>query len=90
MYTSKYQKILVVLLSLSWGFVFLDRQAITYIMPMMVEEFGMNMAQVGSITMWCSLAFAFSGIIFGVIADRTGYRKRLLIPFLILGAVFSV
>jgi len=89
MYSSKYQKTLVILLSLSWGFVFLDRQAITYIMPMLVEEFGMNMAEVGSITMWCSLAFAFSGIIFGVIADRTGYRKRILIPFLFLGAIFS-
>ncbi|NLM20312.1 MAG: MFS transporter [Peptococcaceae bacterium] len=89
MYSSKYQRTLVILFCLSWGFVFLDRQAITFVFPMLVEEFQMSMAEVGSITMWCSLAFAISGIIFGVAADRTGYRKRLLIPFLILGALFS-
>lgn len=89
MMSKNYQKVLIILFALSWGLVFLDRQAISYVFPILMKEFNLNNAQVGSITMWSAIAFAVVGFSVAIVADRVGYRKKFLIPFLICGALAS-
>lgn len=80
---------LVILFALTWGFLFLDRITITFLFPILTKEFGLNNAQVGLISMATSLGYALFSILFSIIADRSGYRKKWLVPFLIIAAIIS-
>lgn len=85
----RYQAILIGLLALTWGFVFLDRVVITYLFPILTQEFGFNNAQVGLINMVTSLGYIGFSIFFCIFADRSGFRKKWLVPLVLLAAVFS-
>jgi predicted MFS family arabinose efflux permease len=81
----------ILLLGLTIGFVFMDRQAIAYLFPTLVNVFGLTNAQVGQIGMYQTLGFAIFAVVFSVISDKLGSRsrKRWLIPLLIVTSIFS-
>ena len=74
-----YQIALTALLSLNFGFVLFDRNATNFLMPYIQPELGLNNTQVGLLSSGLSLTWALAAFGIGVLSDRTGSRKRLLI-----------
>jgi predicted MFS family arabinose efflux permease len=74
-----YQIMLVVLLSIHFGIVFFDRQALNFLMPAVKPELGLNNTQVGLLAGLFSFTWALAALGIGYVSDRTGSRKGLLI-----------
>lgn len=55
----------------------------------MVGDLELTTGQVGQINMWQTIGFAISEYIIGMISDKTGKRKPLLIAAILATAVFS-
>ena len=70
---------LVTLLSVNFGIVFFDRNALNFLMPFVQPELGLSNTQVGILASALSLTWACAAFGIGFISDRTGSRKGLLI-----------
>jgi len=77
--STAYQVMLVTLLSINFGIVFFDRNALNFLMPFVQPELGLSNTQVGILASALSLTWACAAFGIGVISDRTGSRKGLLI-----------
>ncbi|MBN2320430.1 MAG: MFS transporter [Acidobacteria bacterium] len=84
-----YRNSLGILFALTWGFVILDRQAITFVFTILKDTFNLNNAQAGDIVMVTGLGFVFSSLFITPLADRSGLKKVWLVPAIILAGVFS-
>lgn len=71
-----YERKLVLLFALGWGFLFLDRLCISYLMPTLMPALELNNAQVGYIGSITTVCFAISSAVVGALSDRSGYRKN--------------
>jgi len=78
-----YENGLLLMLGVTFGIVFIDRNALTTLMPFIRGEFGLTNTQVGILAAGLSVTWAISGYLVGVVSDKVGKRK----PFLI-AAVF--
>jgi len=74
-----YEALLIGLLSLNFGILFFDRNALNFLMPFVQPDLGLSNTQVGLIASVFSLAWAIAGLLVGSISDRTGKRKPILI-----------
>lgn len=74
-----YQVLLVGLLSLNFGILFFDRNALNFLMPFVKPDLGLSNTQVGLTASALSLTWALSGIVFGALSDRSGRRKAYLL-----------
>ena len=77
--TSGYQTRLIILLTLSFGIVFLDRNAFSYLAPFIAKELQFNNTQIGLLTSALSFTWALSAYLIGRLSDSTGKRKSLLL-----------
>ncbi len=85
-----YETMLMVLLSLNFGIVFFDRNAISYLSPFIQPDLHLTNEQVGLFASGLSFAWSISGFVIGSIADRAGHRKSFLIVTVILFSLCSV
>jgi len=74
-----YQVLLVGLLSLNFGIVFFDRNALNFLMPFVQPDLGLSNTQVGLLASALSLTWSFAAFGVGRLSDATGNRKLLLI-----------
>ena len=74
-----YQVVLTSLLSLNFGIVLFDRNALGFLMPFIQPELGLSNTQVGMLVSALSLTWALAAFGIGVISDRFGSRKQLLV-----------
>lgn len=74
-----YQVCLVALLSLNFGILFFDRNALNFVMPFVKPDLGLTNTQVGLTASALSFAWAVSTLFVGAAADRGGRRKSFLI-----------
>ncbi|MBT0670946.1 MFS transporter [Novosphingobium profundi] len=74
-----YQTWLVLLLSLNFGILFFDRNALNFLMPFVQPDLGLSNTQVGVLSSALSLTWAISGFVVGRISDRLGSRKPVLV-----------
>lgn len=79
-----YENGLLLLLGLTFGFVFFDRNAASYLAPFIAPDLELNNTQIGLLGSALSLTWAISAYVFGAWSDRIGVRK----PFL-LASVLS-
>jgi MFS family permease len=84
-----YQWWLTGLLSLNFGFVLLERNALSFLMPFVQPELGLNNTQVGMLAAGLSLTWALSAFGTGFLTDRIGSRKRMLVAATVLFALCS-
>ncbi len=84
-----YQWQLTGLLSLSFGFVLFDRNALSFLMPFVQPELGLNNTQVGILSGALSLTWALAAFGIGVVADRYGSRKKWLVLCTVVFALCS-
>ncbi len=74
-----YENALVLILGLTFGVVFFDRQAASNLMPFIKPDLKLNDTQVGLIGSALSFTWAISAYGVGWLSDRTGSRKMILI-----------
>lgn len=84
---SSYENRLLFVLSLSFGFVFFDRNAMSFLAPFVAADLSLSNTQIGLLVSALSLTWALSGYLLGARSDRSGRRK----PYLLVAViVFSV
>lgn len=74
-----YQFLLVFLLSLNFGIVFFDRQALNALMPFVQPELQLSDTQIGLLAGGLSFSWAIAAFFVGKLSDSLGKRKLLLI-----------
>lgn len=70
---------IVALLSLNFGIVFFDRNALNFLMPFIQPDIGLNNTQIGLLASALALSWALSGFVSGRLADATGRYKAILV-----------
>ncbi|MGI5892879.1 MAG: MFS transporter [Bacillota bacterium] len=85
-HNKRYELTIVILFFLTWGFVFLDRLSISFLLPVIQPALGINNMQVGILGFVTTGAYAISAIGFGALSDRSGFRKRWLVLFVFITA----
>ena len=75
----RHQAVLVALLSLNFGILFFDRNALGFVMPFVKPDLGLSNTQVGLTSSALSFAWALSALFVGARADRSGRRKAYLV-----------
>jgi MFS family permease len=85
-----YQVLLTSLLSLNFGFVLFDRNALGFLMPFIQPELGLNNTQVGVLAAALSLTWALAAFGIGALSDRLGTRKGLLVVVTLAFSLCSV
>jgi MFS family permease len=83
----RYETRLMAVLCLTFGFVFFDRNAMSYLGPYVQKDLNLSYTQVSSLSSALSFAFALAALGIGYLSDRTGKRKSIL---LITVVVFSL
>jgi MFS family permease len=74
-------------LCLTFGFVFFDRNAMSYLGPFVQKDLNLTYTQISSLSSALSFAFALAALGVGYLSDRTGKRKSIL---LVTVVVFSL
>ena len=74
-----YQILLVALLSLNFGILFFDRNALNFVMPFVKPELGLTNTEVGLTSSALSFAWAIAALFIGARADKSGRRKTYLV-----------
>jgi MFS family permease len=75
----KYETRLIWVLTITFGFVFLDRNAASFLMPFIANDLHFNNSQVGLVASALSFTWAVAAFLGGAYSDRTGNRKTLLL-----------
>jgi MFS family permease len=84
-----YEYRLLAIFFVTWGIVFMDRLAMSFLAPIVMPKLHLNNADIGWIGFATAFFYAISSIVFGFVSDRLGYRKKILLPFLLGTALFS-
>ena len=84
-----YQVALVALLSVNFGILFFDRNALGFLMPFVQPDLHLSNTQVGLLSSALSFTWAFAAFGIGVVSDKTGSRKGLLVATTVLFSVCS-
>ncbi len=74
-----YENALVLILGLTFGVVFFDRQAASNLMLFIKPDLHLNNTEVGLIGSALAVTWAISAFLVGLLSDRTGKRKAILI-----------
>lgn len=84
-----YENVLLGVLFLTFGFVFFDRLALSFLFPFMADELQLSNSHLGMLSSVLALAWAVSGALVGAWSDRRGKRKPLLVIAVILFSLCS-
>ena len=85
-----YENALVVILGVTFGVVFFDRQAASNLMTFIKPDLGMNETEVGAIGSALSATWALSAYLVGLLSDKTGIRKMILIVCVVGFSICSI
>ncbi len=75
----KYETRLIWVLTITFGFVFFDRNATNFLMPFIAADLHFTNGQIGLVASALSFTWAIAGFLGGAYSDRTGNRKGLLL-----------
>jgi ACS family hexuronate transporter-like MFS transporter len=84
-----YENGLLLLLALTWGFVFFDRQALNFLTPFIKPYFHLSNAQVGLLSSGLAGTWALSAYLIGRWSDARGARKPFLLAFTLIFSTCS-
>jgi len=86
----RYEQRLIWVLGITFGFLFFDRNAASFLMPFIAKDLGFSYRQVGLIASALSFSWAVSAFLGGALSDRTGRRKPVLLASAIAFSACSV
>jgi len=75
----RYEQRLIWVLGITFGILFFDRNAASFLMPFIAKDLHFNNQQVGLIASALSFTWAISAFLGGALSDRTGSRKPVLL-----------
>ena len=78
----KYELNVVILLTLGFGLVGLDRWIIAPLFPAMMKDLGLNYQDLGNLIGALGLAWGVFAVVAGGLSDRLG-RRKVLVPAII-------
>jgi len=84
-----YEYRILTIFFITWGIVFMDRLAFSFLAPIVMPKLHLTNTDIGWVGFATSAAFAVSSIVFGFVSDKLGYRKKVLLPFLMGTAIFA-
>ena len=87
---TRYQWLLIGLLSANFGVVFFDRNTISYLGSFIQKDLGLNNAQLGYIAAAFSFSWAIAGLFMGALVDKYGKRKLMLVAATVVFSLASV
>src|SRR5271170_5784344 len=87
---SRYQWLLVALLSANFGVVFFDRNVFSYLTSFIQADLHLSNFQIGNIVSAFSFSWAIAGLGMGGLVDRFGRRKMMLVSATLVFSVASV
>jgi MFS family permease len=87
---SRYQWLLVALLSANFGVVFFDRNVYSYLTSFIQPELKLSNFQIASIVSAFSFSWAIAGFCIGSLVDRFGRRKLMLVVATVAFSLASV
>jgi len=86
----RYENRLIAVLTVMFGFVFFDRNAMTNLSTFVALDLHLNNTQIGMLASGLSFAWAISGVVVGALSDSYGHRKTLLLTAVVIFSVCSV
>jgi MFS transporter, ACS family, hexuronate transporter len=86
----EYQILMVALLSLNFGILFFDRNALNFLMPFVKPDLHLTNTQVGLTASALSFSWAIATLVVGAASDRSGRRKVFLVGATIAFSLCSV
>ena len=86
----KYENVLLVLLGLSFGFAFFDRNSASVLIPYMAKDLALTNTQSALINSVLSIMWALGAYVIARWSDSKGSRKPFLLAFLIIFSACSV
>jgi MFS transporter, ACS family, hexuronate transporter len=87
---SRYQWLLVALLSANFGVVFFDRNVFSYLTSFIQPDLHLSNFQIGNIASAFSFSWAIAGLCVGSLVDRFGHRKPMLVGATVAFSMASV
>jgi len=87
---SRYQWLLVALLSANFGVVFFDRNVFSYLTSFIQPDLHLSNFQIGNIASAFSFSWAIAGLCMGSLVDRFGRRKLMLVSATVAFSMASV
>jgi ACS family hexuronate transporter-like MFS transporter len=87
---SRYQWLLVALLSANFGVVFFDRNVFSYLTSFIQPDLQLSNFQIGNIASAFSFSWAIAGLCVGSLVDRFGRRKLMLVAATVAFSMASV
>lgn len=84
-----YENKLLLILSLSFGFVFFDRLALSFLFPFISSELHLTNSHLGMLSSALALTWALSGVILGAWSDKLASKKPMLIIAVLAFSAFS-
>ena len=85
----RYEQRLIWVLGITFGFLFFDRNAASFLMPFITKDLSFSNQQVGLIASALSFTWAVSAFLGGAISDRTGKRKAILLTSVVAFSLCS-
>jgi len=86
----RYEQRLIWVLGITFGFLFFDRNAASFLMPFIVRDLSFTNQQVGLTASALSFTWAVSAFLGGALSDRTGSRKPILLASAVAFSLCSV
>ena len=87
---TRYQWLLIAILSTTFGVVFFDRMVLVYLWSFIMKDLGLKYTDLGDITAAFSFAWAVAGLFMGALVDRIGRRKLVLVITTVMFSLASV
>ena len=84
-----YENRLLSVLTLTFGFVFFDRAAMSFLAPFVARELALNNVQIGLLASALSATWAVSGYTVGRICDRRGNYRVILVGAMVVFSLCS-
>lgn len=85
-----YEIRMIGVLTLMFGFVFFDRNAMGNLAPFITASLHLTNGEVGALSSGLSICWAISGFLIGTLSDALGRRKSLLLITVVIFSVCSV
>lgn len=88
--SSSYPFVLISLVTLNFGLVFFDRNALSYLMPFIQPQLGLSNTDIGALNSGFACSWAVAGLGVGWLSDWLGRRKILLVASAIVFSAASL
>lgn len=86
----RYETLLMGLLSLNFGIVFFDRNAMSFLGPFVQKDLRLSDGQIANVAALFATCWGLAGLFGGALVDRLGHRKLFLVSAIVIFSLCSI